>query len=291
MGAGNVAMIMVSTTVAMILLSALIVLEERHSRAISMLADAERRMLHSQKMAAIGQLARKVAHSVMNALTVVNGNAELAKREAVDSPEVCKLMDDTINAVEQASQFSGELLAFSNPGPVNVRCMDLGKLVSGLRQILQGTLAADVEVVIEADRDAGSANIDPDRIEQALLHLAVNGAEAMSRYGRLTIKATCAKLTEKERQRLRAGTHPKDCHDGNFALITVSDTGCGMAPETVSRIFEPFFSTKKSGANAGLGLATVYTIIQLHNGHIDVKTRPGHGTTFFIYLPACDKPS
>jgi two-component system, cell cycle sensor histidine kinase and response regulator CckA len=141
--------------------------------------------------------------------------------------------------------------------------------------------------VVEVDPDAGLVKVDPARIEQALLHLAVNGAEAMSKRGRLTLRAARADLSEQERQRLEAGTLLRDRHAGDFALITVTDTGRGMTPDQISHIFEPFYTTKKDRANAGLGLSSVYNIIALHNGYIDVQSQPGCGTTFLIYLPVC----
>jgi signal transduction histidine kinase len=153
--------------------------------------------------------------------------------------------------------------------------------------MLASALGSEVEVVVEVDPDAGLVKVDPARIEQALLHLAVNGAEAMSMRGRLALRAARADLPEQERQRLEAGTLPRDRHAGDFVLITVTDTGCGMTSEQLSHIFEPFYSTKTARSNAGLGLATVYNIVKLHNGHIDVQSQPGHGTTFLIYLPAC----
>jgi signal transduction histidine kinase len=284
---GNLLIIVGGTVVAMALLSALIVLEKNHSLAMSNLADAERRMLHSQKMAAIGQFARRVAHDIVNTLTVVNGNAEFAKQMAPENATVQALMDEIISETGSMSNRSCDLLAFAQPESGNALTLDSGRLVSGIRPMLASALGSEVEVVVEVDPDAGLVKVDPARIEQALIHLAVNGAEAMSKRGQLTLRAARADLSDQERQRLEAGTLPRDRHACDFVLITVTDTGCGMTSEQLSHIFEPFYSTKTARSNAGLGLATVYNIVKLHNGHIDVQSQPGHGTTFLIYLPAC----
>jgi signal transduction histidine kinase len=284
---GNLLIIVGGTVVAMALLSALIVLERNHAHAVSHLADAERRMLHSQKMAAIGQFARRVAHDVMNMLTVVNGNAELARQQAPGNATVQALMDEILAETGRLAERSGDLLAFAQPESGTPWPLDIGPLVVGLRPMLAGALGHGVEVVAEAEPDAGRVTVDPARIEQALVHLAVNGAEAMAMRGCLTLRAARAVLSAQARQRLEAGTLPRDRHTGDFVLITVTDTGCGMTPDQMSHIFEPFYTTKKDRANAGLGLSTVYNIVALHNGYIDVQSQPGLGTTFLIYLPAC----
>ena len=284
---GNFLIIVGGTVVAMALLSTLIVLEKNHAHAMSNLADSERRMLHSQKMAAIGQFARRVAHDVMNTLTVVNGNAEFAQRMAPDNATVQALMDEIIAETGRLSHRSGDLLAFAQPESGRALHLDIGRLVDGLRPMLGNALGPEVEIVVEVEPDAGRVKVDPARIEQALIHLAVNGAEAMAMRGRLTLRAAHADLTAQARQRLDAGTLPRDRHTGDFALITVTDTGRGMTPDQISHIFEPFYTTKKDRANAGLGLSSVYNIIALHNGYIDVQSRPGRGSTFLIYLPVC----
>jgi two-component system, cell cycle sensor histidine kinase and response regulator CckA len=185
------------------------------------------------------------------------------------------------------SNRSCDLLAFAQPESGNALTLDSGRLVAGLQPMLASALGSEVEVVVVVDPDAGQVKVDPVRIEQALMHLSVNGAEAMSKRGRLTLRAARADLSEQERQRLEAGTLLRDRHAGDFALITVTDTGRGMTPDQISHIFEPFYTTKKDRANAGLGLSSVYNIIALHNGYIDVQSQPGCGTTFLIYLPVC----
>jgi signal transduction histidine kinase len=143
---------------------------------------------------------------------------------------------------------------------------------------------------IETESGVGRVDLDPDRIEQAVVHLAINASEAMSGAGKLRITVRRADLSEAERRRLQATAGESDFHNGPFALLAVQDTGCGMSEEVASRLFEPFFTTKAHRENAGLGLATVYNIIRAHNGYIEVKTQPGRGTTFLIYMPVKEEP-
>ena len=282
----GILLVTVNAAAAMALLSSLVLLEQEHFTAVESMADNERRMRHSQKMAAIGQLSRKVAHSFINALTAILGNAQLAKDYADDTPRVRESMDEIIQTVGRISNLTRELLSFANPGPLRVSRMDLSKCTSGIRELLEKAIGPNVEVVIDTDAPAGTVEVDPDQVEQAIVHMAVNAAEAIRDNGRITIRIAPARLSKKDRARLQAGTRPEHRHDGPFALLSVSDTGAGMADETCARIFEPFFTTKESRENAGLGLATVYNIVQLHKGHIDVTSRPGHGTTFSVYFPA-----
>lgn len=283
------ALIFSSTAVSMTFLGSLILLERQHFDAVESLAESERRMRHSQKMAAIGQLSGKVAHSFMNALGGILGNAQMAKDKADAADEVRKHMDGVIESVGRVSLLAGELLAFAKPAPLKVRRMDLSKAVVGIREILTETIGPDIEVTIHSDT-AGKVDMDPDQIEQVIVHVAVNSAEAMPGHGRLTVATSRADLSRAEAARLQAGTPERDRHRGAFALLSVSDTGCGMPEAVCSRIFEPYFTTKADADHAGLGLSTVYNIVQLHHGYIDVKSRDGRGTEFLIYLPIKDEP-
>lgn len=286
-----VAVVVLSTPISMALLCALLVMERRHSEALAVLADRERRMLHSQKMAAVGQLSQKVAHSFANALTAILGGAQQARDNAHDAADVQQLMDGVIGTTRSASSFVAELLAFSAPRPLRMRQMDAGKCIAGIGRLLEATIGPAIEVEIDAGQGVGRVEVDPTHIEQAVVHLAVNASEAMSGNGRLSVRVARADLSEHERDRLQAGVADAERHTRPFAVISVEDTGCGMDAETASRIFEPFFTTKNGQDNAGLGLASVYNIVKLHHGYVDLHTRPGLGSTFFIYLPIVDPAS
>jgi len=282
---GGIAVVL-AAPVSMALLSTLVVLEQRHIGAMATLAETERRMLHSQKMVAIGQLSYRVAHSILNSLTTILNDAELAKIDSSDPGQVHSHMDGIITTVDNVSRLTGELVAFAIPGPLRLRSMELGKCLVGIDRLLAKTIGKEIELVIDnGGCVAGTVHIDPNRIEQVIVHLAINASEAMSGHGRLTISVSAADLSEAERDRLQAGVYAGDRHHGRFAALSVEDTGCGMTTEVVNRIFEPFFTTKERHDNTGLGLPTVYTIVQQHRGVIDVKTRPGCGSTFIIYFP------
>jgi len=278
-------LVLVNPAVTMSVLGSLILLEQKHFNAVQTLADNERRMRHSQKMAAIGQLSRKVAHSFVNTLTVILGNAQIAKDNAGDVTEVRQYMDEIIEASGRLSYLTGELLAFANPAPLRMRVIDVCKCVVGVKELLSRTIGPEVEVIIDSDEKVGKANVDLDQIAQAIVHMAINADEAMPDGGRFIVKTEAVSLTKAEKVELQVGTHARDRHQGEFALLSIEDTGCGMGEETCSRMFEPFFTTKEKKENAGLGLATVYNIVSQHNGYIEVKSRLGQGTTFLIYLP------
>ncbi len=282
--AGAVAGFLVAT-VSMALLCMLAVLDQRHVYAVQSRTEMERRVLHAQKMDAIGQMTHKISHSILNSLTVIMGEAELAKMENADPAKVDARMDGIIKTVDQLSQMTLEMVAFATPGTLRLRRMDLSKCLEGAERMLSKILGPGIEVVVEGERAAVPVEVDPSLIEQVILHLAVNASEAMTGPGRITIKAAVADLSGPERARLQAGLCEQDRHRGAFGVLSVQDTGCGMTEGVARRIFEPFFTTKERPENAGLGLATVYNIVQRHFGFIDFKTRPGAGTTFYVYLP------
>ncbi len=277
--------LLLSAPVSMAMLTTTIVLEKRHFRVIDDFAEAERRMLHSQKMAALGQIAHKIAHSFLNELTVIMGVAEEAKREARSPGAVEPLMDEVVASVSSLAGLTGELVAFSVPSATRYRKMDLSRCLTGVEQLLSKVIGQEVEVFIDGRQEAGVVNVDPNRIEQIIVHMAINAAEAMAGRGRLTISAKPAVLSGAELRRLQAGECEKDRHAGSFAVLSVQDTGCGMTEEVASRVFEPFFSTKGKHEKTGLGLASVYNIVRTHKGFVDIQTRPGCGTTFLVYLP------
>lgn len=274
------------TPVSMALLSALVLSEQRHITAVERLAETERRMLGSQKMAAIGQLSYRVAHTVLNALTVIQNHAELTKTDPENPKRVADSMDEIIRTVDTVSNLTGELVAFAIPGALRLRRMRLGMCLVGVERLLDKTIGKEVELVIrQGDAEGGTVTIDPNRIEQLIVHLAINAAEAVAGRGQITISTYETSLSEEERGRLMVGLPACERRQGRFAVLAVRDNGCGMTAEVVDRIFEPFFTTKADRENAGLGLPTVYAIVQQHHGFIDVQTRPGHGSTFLVYLP------
>lgn len=285
MGVAGVCAAMLFAPLSMALLTTLILLEQRHFCVVETFAEAEQRMLHSQKMAAVGQISHKIAHSILNALATIIGHAEVAKIEAGRRESVERSMDEIISMVNNLADLTGELVAFSMPSAMRFRKMDLSRCLTGVERLLSNVIGQEIEVVVDGKRDAGVVNVDPNRIEQIIMHLAINASDAMSGKGRLTIAVKPAVLSQAERARLQAGVHVKDRHQGGYALLSVEDTGCGMTEEVAQRVFEPFFTTKEARSNEGLGLASVYNIVQAHSGVIDIRTQPGCGTAFLVYLP------
>lgn len=285
LGMGGFVSLHLLVPLSMALLGAFILREQYHDELLDAVIDRERKMLHSQKMAAVGQFSHRVAHSVLNALAVILGNAELAKVEAGERTAVKPIMDNIIASVNSLSVLAGELVAFSAPGELRFHKMDLSKCLVGIEQLVSKVIAGEVEVEIRGDRYVGIVNVDPDLVEQSIVHMAINAADAMSGQGKLVIAAEACVLSQEDRKRLQASQPESERHGGAFAMLSVQDTGCGMPKEVAARIFEPFFSTKGKRENAGLGLATVYSIVQKHGGLIDVQSHEGKGTTFRIYFP------
>jgi len=279
--------VLMMTPVSMALLTFFLVRMRSYDLLLASATDSEQRMLRSQKMAAVGQLAHRIAHSVLNSLTIIMGNAEQS-REAAQSaklPGIVNGMDEIVSAVDKLAQLAGELVTFSAPGNVRFQDIDLSKCLVGIDQLVSKLIGSEVAVVIDAGKEIGCVRVDPSLVEQIVVHLVINAAEAMERKGTLTIRMYSCDPARTERARLQAGVPKTEWHKGRFAVLSVEDTGCGMTEETISRIFEPFFTTKKKTENSGLGLSTVYNIVQKHHGVIDVKSKVGKGTTFYVYFP------
>jgi len=285
LGLPGILVVILIAPLSMVVLSSMILLEKGHFEAMDAVAEIERRMLYSQKMAALGQLSNKLAHSILNSLAVIMGNAEVVKVEKENSPVVAECMDSIVEKVNHLSTMTGELIAFASPGMLRFRKTDLSKCLVGIDNLLGKVIGSGVEVVIHGDQHAGEVMVDLNRLEQIIMHLVINAVEAMAGSGELTITVAPARLSQLESMRLQAGVSEKKRHMGAFAMLSVQDNGCGMSRETVARIFEPFFTTKEDRDNAGLGLSTVYNIVQQHHGFIDVKSNPGKGTVFSVYFP------
>ena len=235
------------------------------------------RLAHTERMEAVGQLASGVAHDFNNLLTIIKGYSSMLMGRSPDGPEGRAALEIQ-QAADRAASLTHQLLAFSRKQTLQLRVLDLNAIVRGLEPMLRRVLAENVQLVIHTTSDLGFVKADPVQMEQVLVNLVVNARDAMPKGGRLTITTTWQ-------------MEPKDysVSDTNFAfphvVLCVSDTGCGMDAATRAHIFEPFFTTKEVGKGTGLGLATVYGIIKQSNGHIEVESEPGKGTTFRISLP------
>ena len=248
-------------------------------------AEAERQKLEtqlrqSQKMEAIGQLAGGVAHDFNNLLTVIQGNASLLLNPQLNAGERSGCSHQIVQAAERAASLTRQLLMFSRKHTLQMVELDLNEVVGNMTKMLQRILGEDITLRTEYAPKLAVISADAGMIEQVLLNLAVNSRDAMPAGGQLLISTSVENL-DADSPLLPAGESP-----GGYVRLKVSDTGCGISPETLPHIFEPFFTTKETGKGTGLGLATVYGIIEQHHGWVTVSSQMGQGTTFCIHLPA-----
>lgn len=246
-------------------------------------AALEQKLRQSQKLEAIGQLAGGVAHDFNNMLAVISGYTELALAQAGDSQLLQSYLSEVSRAGERAAGLTRQLLVFSRNQILEPRVVDLGAVVASAQVMLRRLIGEDIELVTLTDERLSHVKVDPGQVEQVLMNLVVNARDAMPRGGKIVIETHNCQITG-------TNTGPDtDLPPGNYVLLVVADTGSGMDAATLAHVFEPFFTTKVVGKGTGLGLATVYGIVQQSGGEIRVYSTPGVGTTFRIYLPWVDE--
>lgn len=250
-------------------------------RDISQRKSLENQLYHAQKMESIGTFAGGVAHDFNNLLTAITGYSFMIKKKfAPDDPQMV-MIDQVLSVSDRAAQLTHGLLAFSRKQAIDPKPVELNDIVNRVEKLLKRLIGADVEFTTTLTQKPLVLLADEGQIEQVLMNLAVNARDAMPEGGSLNI-------TTEERREEQYSFHGL-IRPGDYALIEVSDTGCGMDEQTRAKIFEPFFTTKELGRGTGLGLAIVYGIIKQHNGFINVYSEPGRGTTFKIHLPLISK--
>lgn len=239
----------------------------------------EERIRHSQKMEAIGTLAGGIAHDFNNILTAILGNAEMAKFKTPSENTARQNLDKIIMAGNRARDLVKQILTFSRQTKQEKQPLRLGPIVKEVLKLLRASLPSTIEIRQNISSDVGNVVADPTQIHQVLMNLCTNAAHAMQPEGGV-LQVDLYNLDSQKGVELE-----KESETGRFVALVVSDTGCGMNPETAKRIFDPFFTNKGIGEGSGMGLSVVYGIVKDHGGIISADTEPGKGSVFRILLP------
>jgi two-component system, cell cycle sensor histidine kinase and response regulator CckA len=247
-------------------------------------ASLERQLQHAQRMESVGRLAGGVAHDFNNMLGVVFGQVGLAQADLPKDHPVRANLDDIAKAAQRAKELTSQLLAFARKQAIVPRVLDLRETVADTLNILQRLIGENIRVVWRPRDGLWTVRMDASQLDQILANLCVNARDAIAGAGTVTIEATNSTLSAATIE-----SHP-DLMPGDYVRLTVTDDGCGMAPDTQTHIFEPFFTTKGVGLGTGLGLSTVYGIVRQNGGGISVRSEPGKGSSFIIHLPRYDGP-
>jgi PAS domain S-box-containing protein len=240
--------------------------------------ELESRLRQAQKLEAIGQLTGGIAHDFNNLLTVILGSAELLCDELESGQQPHILAEMIATAAQRGADLTSRLLAFGRKQPLQPRVLELGALIAGMEAMLHRTLGEHIEILVVCPAILWTAKIDQTLLEAAILNLAINARDAMSHGGRLTIEI--ANSTLDETQAAEADMAP-----GQYVVLTVSDTGQGIAPAVLPNVFEPFFTTKDVGKGSGLGLSMVHGFVKQSGGHVRLQSEIGHGTSVALYFP------
>jgi two-component system cell cycle sensor histidine kinase/response regulator CckA len=242
--------------------------------------NLERRMRQLEKFEAIGRLAGGVAHDFNNVIGAIMGWADLGKSEVPEGSRASKFFHQIANHSQRAAGLTRQLLAYARRQILEPRSLDLNEAIRESAGLLERLMTAQIQVEMDLASDLNLVRADRSQFEQVLMNLCVNARDAMANGGQLTIQTANTDLDEEYCQSHMFGP------PGSYVRMTISDTGMGMDAATIERIFEPFFTTKEVGKGTGLGLATAMGVVTQHGGSIEVESKIGVGTSFFIYLPA-----
>ena len=241
--------------------------------------EMEEKFRQAERLESVGRLAAGVAHDLNNMLSPILGNAELMLLDQDPTSKIYRRAQGIIQAAERSRELIAQLLAFGRKQMLVKQSLDLRRIVEDIKKLIQRTIRENIRMETILCAEPCPVSADPGRIGQILMNLCVNAQDAMPDGGTLTIEVMHAQIDETNAEKLVQGT------PGDYVLLAVSDTGCGIDKETQQHIFEPFFTTKNE-LGTGLGLATVYGIVKQHDGYIQMYSEPDQGTLFKIYLPA-----
>ncbi|MGE7205697.1 PAS domain-containing protein [Sphingomonas sp. NPDC019816] len=254
-------------------------LENRVIEEIGERRQAERALAQAQKMETIGKLTGGVAHDFNNLLQVVSGNLQLLGKDVAGNARAEQRVANAMAGVSRGSKLASQLLAFGRRQALEPKVVNVTRFVQGMDDMLRRAIGEGVEIETVVGGGLWNTFIDPAQIENALLNLAINARDAMNGQGKLTIELANAHLDDDY-----ARTH-EEVAPGQYVMLAVSDTGCGMTPQIIEKVFEPFFSTKSEGKGSGLGLSMVYGFVKQSGGHVKIYSEVDHGTTIKLYLP------
>jgi signal transduction histidine kinase/ActR/RegA family two-component response regulator len=245
----------------------------------------EEQLRHSQKMEAVGRLAGGIAHDFNNLLTAIIGYTEIVLHSLDPKDERRADAEEIARAAMRAADLTKQMLAFSRRQVLQPKVIDLNIALKKVEPMLRRVIGEDIVLTVTGKATHAFARVDPGQVEQVVMNLVVNARDAMPQGGRVTVETADAILD------LEAVADLPEAKPGAYVMVSVSDTGSGMAPEVRARVFEPYFTTKDVGKGTGLGLSTVYGIVRQSDGHIALSSEPGLGTTFRIYLPRAEAPA
>jgi PAS domain S-box-containing protein len=251
---------------------------------ISDLTAMEAQLRQAQKMEAIGQLTGGVAHDFNNLLQVIGGSLDLLAKTVPADERSIRHLRNAVEATARGAKLANQLLSFARRQRLEPRALNLGRVIRGMDDLLRRALGEAVEIETIIAGGLWTTYVDPTQVETALLNLAVNARDAMQGRGKLTIEAGNASLDENY-----AARHV-DVAAGQYVMVAVSDTGHGMPPDVIERVFEPFYTTKPMGQGTGLGLSMVHGFVKQSGGHIKIYSELERGTAVRIYLPRSALP-
>lgn len=239
----------------------------------------EEKLRHAQKLEAVGQLTGGIAHDFNNLLSIMTMNLDLLEDRLEGDAEAGELLESARAGAFRGAELTQRLLAFGRRQSLLPVITDLNELLPELAKVLRRTLGDHIAVTTSPAEDLWSTFVDTSQVENAILNLAINARDAMPEGGRLHIETGNAHLDAEY------ATGYIDVSPGDYVMISVSDTGCGMPPELMEQAFDPFFTTKEAGHGTGLGLSMVYGFAKQSGGHVRIYSEVGHGTTVKLYLP------
>lgn len=243
----------------------------------------ESELYQAQKMESVGRLAGGVAHDFNNMLMSMMNYAELSRDELPAGHPISGYLGEIIRDAQRSANLTRQLLAFARKEAIRPRVLDINDTLANMLKLLRRLIGEDIELIWKPGADIGPVMIDPSQMDQLLANLVVNARDAIAGAGAVSIESSKVTLDPSYFE-----THTYAL-PGEYALLTVSDNGCGMTPDVCAHLFEPFFTTKEVGRGTGLGLATVYGIVKQNRGFIQVDSEPAQGSIFRIYLPVCQQ--